>query len=219
MNKIRVVIADDHPVTLSGVKALVEQCSNMIVSGLALSPNSLFETLGKCECDVLVTDFSMPIENQVDGLEMIRQIRIQFPAIAVVVLTAMKKAPLYSALLALGVRGIVSKDSGNTEITKAIIQAFNGVIFLARSSAELMKMRQFVTAEDIDNKPSLSAREIEILRCLSRGASASEISKLLHRSIKTISHHKRSAMEKLKLETDLQLMRYFAENGLDEHLY
>ncbi|PUA19973.1 response regulator transcription factor [Glaciimonas sp. PCH181] len=216
ITKIRIVIADDHPVALSGVKTLIEQCANMIVTGIAASPRGVFQQLDKQQCDILVTDFSMPVQNEVDGIEMIRQIRLQFPMIAVVVLTAMKKAPLYTALLELGVRAIVNKDSDNGEIAQAINQAFNGLIFLGRSSAELMKMRQLITADDMHNKQHLSVRETEVLHFLSRGVSADGIARILHRSIKTISHHKRSAMEKLNVETDLQLMRYFAEKELDD---
>lgn len=216
LNRIRIVIADDHPVALSGVKTLIEQCANMVVTGVAASPRGVFHQLDKGECDVLLTDFSMPVANEVDGIEMIRQIRLQFPTIAVVVLTAMRKTPLYTTLLDLGVRAIVNKDSDSREIAKAINQAFNGLIFLGKSSAELMKMSQFVTVDDMHNKHHLSARETEVLHFFSRGVSADGIARILHRSIKTISHHKRSAMEKLNLETDLQLMRYFAEKELND---
>ena len=216
-NRIRVGIADDHPVTLSGLNALVRQCKNMVVIGLAVGPVSLFEMLAKTDCDVAVTDLSMPVNNEVDGLEMIRQIRQRFPTVAVVVLTATKKTSLYHALLTLGVSAILHKGGEIAEIAEAINHACEGQIFLGKSSAELMKMRQLITVEDRDPRNSLSPREIEILRFFSRGISAVEISRQLHRSIKTISHHKRSAMEKLQLDSDLQLMRYFAENGFDDH--
>lgn len=112
----------------------------MIVTGVAVSPRSVFDQLVKAQYDVLVTDFSMPIANEVDGLEVVRQIRAQFPEVAIVVLTGVKKVLRYIALLNGGVRTIVSKDSKSEEITKAINQAFNGLVFLGRSSAALMKV-------------------------------------------------------------------------------
>ncbi|QRX83189.1 response regulator transcription factor [Glaciimonas sp. PAMC28666] len=217
-NRIRVAIADDHPLTLSGLNLLVRQCENMVVIGLAVSPGSLFEVLRKADCDVLVTDLSMPVENEIDGLEMIRTIRLQFPTVAVVILTATRKPALYHALLTLGVCAIVHKKGESAEIAEAINKACEGKVFLGQSSAELMKQEQLITVEERDARQSLTSREVGILRLFSTGISANEIAKKIHRSIKTISHHKRSAMVKLKLETDLQLMRYFAENRLDDHL-
>ncbi|HWW08371.1 response regulator transcription factor [Collimonas sp.] len=216
MSKIRVVLADDHPVILAGVKALVEQSANISVIGMAHDPLSLFSLLKHVECDVLVTDFSMPSKTEVDGLAMIRQVRKQFPAVVVVVLTVLKNAPLYRELLGAGVSGILHKDSESMEIVKAVTQVYNGLVFLGRSSAELLEERQLTTAGSVDSKQVLSPRELEILRFLARGATANEIAGQIHRSVKTISHHKRSAMEKLKVDTDVQLMRYIAENGLDE---
>lgn len=217
-NKIRVAIADDHPLTLSGLNLLIQQCENMVVTGLAVSASSLLKVLRNGNCDVLVTDLSMPVENEIDGLEMIRQIRLQFPRVAVVTLTATKKPSLYHALLTLGVYAIVHKKGENAEITEAINKARQGQIFLGQSSAELMKLGQEDSTENEDAKQNLTSRETEILRLFSTGISADGIANKLHRSIKTISHHKRSAMGKLNLGTDLQLMRYFAENRFDDHV-
>ncbi|MFC5472436.1 response regulator [Paraherbaspirillum soli] len=216
MSRIRVVLADDHPIFLTGVKTLLEQAPNMAVIGLAHDPRSLFLLLNNVECDVLITDFSMPSETEADGLAMIRQIRSQFPAVVVVVLTVLKNAPLYRELLGLGVRAILHKDSKSMELAKAVTQAFNGLIFLGSSTAELLHERQLTIGGSVDSKQALTLRELEILRFLARGATANEIAARIHRSVKTISHHKRSAMEKLNLETDVQLMRYIAQNGLDE---
>ncbi|KAF3998065.1 response regulator transcription factor [Glaciimonas immobilis] len=213
---IRVVIADDHPVTLSGLYMLAQQCDNMVVTGLASSPGAIFELLVKWDCDVLVTDLSMPVNNEIDGMEMIRQIRTQFPMVAVVVLTAMKKASLYHALLTIGARAIVHKGGENSEIVEAINQACRGQTFLGKSCAELLKMRQLVTVVANDHQQNLTPREVEVLRYFSRGASARTISKRMGRSIKTISHHKRAAMEKLRLDNDLQLMRFLSDNGFED---
>lgn len=105
---LRIVLADDHPIFLIGLRAVLERDDRLSIVGEANSPQALGELLQHCACDVLVTDFMMPAEPQADGLRLIEQLRRHHPALPIVVVTMLNNAGLFHAILALGVMGLLS---------------------------------------------------------------------------------------------------------------
>ena len=90
--KKRVIVADDHPIIRAGVRMLLEDSTDTEIVAEADSPEALLSTLRATPADLLITDFSMPSDQEVDGLALIRRIRRDFPDLPIIVLTMMSSA-------------------------------------------------------------------------------------------------------------------------------
>lgn len=211
---LRIVLADDHPIFRIGLQAVLEQLPGVKVIAQAGSPKELLIHLQAIECDVLVTDFMMPVEQQNDGLKLLEQIRRQLPQLPILVVTMLNNAGLFRAMLALGVSGLLSKGSLADELPQAISNLSRGNIYLAASVQHLLLQDGAVREDRIGIKESLSPKELEVTRLLAAGHTVSQIAALLNRSKQTVSTQKVSAMRKLGLANDAALYLYLQEHGL-----
>lgn len=208
---MRVIIADDHPVVLIGLKTSLREYGNGLeVVGEARHGRELLDLLAVQSCDLLVTDFSMPADIEgFDGLALIRQVRETLPSLPILVLTMLRNPALVQSMVGLGVRGVVDKMAMAKELMLAIdmIRAGRGYL------SERMR-RQIEGMNPSGDEPAVSRREAEVIRFLAQGLTVSEIARRLERSVKTISQQKRDAMRKLNLESDKQLYEYARSIGL-----
>lgn len=208
---LRIILADDHPIFLIGLRAVLERDEQLEIVGEANSPQSLTQLLQHCACDLLITDFMMPDEPQADGLRLIEQLRRHHPELPIVVVTMLNNAGLFHAILELGVMGLLSKASLANELPEAVRQVRLQRCYVAHT------IRQALSALGTDRLQSheqLSPRELEVIRLLARGLTVGEIAAHLHRSKQTVSAQKVSAMRKLGLTTDASLFIYIQEHGL-----
>ncbi|AXK61844.1 DNA-binding response regulator [Burkholderia sp. IDO3] len=205
---MRVVIADDHPLTVVGIRQVLAQAPDLVVVGEAGEPGSLLDCLARTCCDVAVTDFAMPGYTQADGLLMLETIRTTFPLVRLVVLTMLDNPALLQHIRDAGVLAVVGKRSNLSALPLAIAAAYHG-----RSYASLPQ-RQAPAASAEDGARPLSPREIEIVRLCAHGMSMTDIALHFGRSIKTISTHKHNAMDKLGITSDAELFHYAVGNGL-----
>ncbi|MGH8380326.1 response regulator [Pseudomonas sp.] len=214
LRPLRIVLADDHPIFRIGLQAVLEQIPGVRVVAQAGSPKELMAHLQALECDVLVTDFMMPVEQQNDGLKLLEQIRRHFPQLPILVVTMLNNAGLFRAMLALGVSGLLSKASLADELPQAIRCIPQGKTYLAASVAHLLQQDGAVRKDMIGVQPPLSPRELEVTRLLAVGHTVSQIAVLLNRSKQTVSTQKVSAMRKLGVANDAALYLYLQEHGL-----
>lgn len=211
---LRVILADDHPIFLIGLRVVLEQHSQAVVVAEAASPSELMNALRQTNCDVLVTDFTMPGEKQNDGLRLLQQVRRDFPHLPIVVVTMINNAGLFRSILALGVAALLSKASLAGELPAAMDSIKSGKQFVADSVArKLFEAGDFGTDTLISHQ-QLSPKESEVLRLLAAGRSVGEIATHLNRSKQTVSAQKVSAMRKLGLSNDAGLFLYLQEHGL-----
>lgn len=210
--KMRVIIADDHPVVLVGLKAWLHTYGGRFaVVGEATNSKDLSSILTSVPCDLLITDFSMPGDGtSEDGLSMLRQLRAAYPALPIIVLTMLRNPAVIRQMTRLGVRGMVDKMSMTRELLLVIDAVCAGHTYLSDSFRKQMDN----TGRSADEQVSVSPREGEVIRFIARGMTVSEIARRTGRSVKTISQQKRDAMRKLGLETDKQLFDYVRSIGL-----
>ncbi|MDD2047432.1 response regulator transcription factor [Pseudomonas putida] len=211
---LRIVLADDHPIFRIGLQAVLEQIPGVAVVAQAGSPNELLTHLQGLECDVLVTDFMMPVGQQNDGLKLLEQIRRHFPQLPILVVTMLNNAGLFRAMLALGINGLLSKGSLADELPQAISRLSQGKPYLAASVEHLLLQDGAVREDQIGVQDPLSPKELEVTRLLAVGHTVSQIATLLNRSKKTVSTQKTSAMRKLGVANDAALYLYLQEHGL-----
>ncbi|MDU8427739.1 response regulator transcription factor [Pseudomonas syringae pv. actinidifoliorum] len=211
---LRVIVADDHPIFLIGLRVVLEQDDLAHVVAEAGNPDALLQALASHACDVLVTDFMMPVERQNDGLRLLQRVRRDFPVLPVIVVTTLSNAGLFQSMLDLGVRGLLSKASLAGELPAAVKGALRGEIFVADSLRRVLREAQQYGPDALLAAERLSPRELEVLRLLSAGHTVGQIAAQLNRSKQTVSAQKVGAMRKLGLANDAALFIYLQESGM-----
>ncbi|MFT4068616.1 response regulator [Paraburkholderia sp.] len=210
--KIHVIVADDHDCIRAGVRHLLRQRPNIEIVGEATGILALEKLLDVRACDVLVSDIRMPgLDGDGSAVPLLRRLLRRQPHPQVVVLTMVSRAPMLSGLCSIGVAGIVDKRDAAATLVDAIEAAAAGSIHLSEQVRAVLEAAQL--------KPPLSAgamsaREWEVFQLYARGLAVHEIAVRLRRSGKTISTQKRSAMRKLGLETEGDLIDYASQIGL-----
>ena len=209
---LRIILADDHPIFLIGLRVVLEQNDCAKVIAQASNPDELLEILRRVEADVLVTDFMMPDAHHNDGLRLLQRIRRDFPELPIIVVTMLNNAALFRAILELKVQGLLSKASVAGELPAAIANVRRKHLYIADSVRQIM-----LDAAEHDLNGSvkpLSSRELEVIRLLAAGMTIGGIALQLNRSKQTVSAQKINAMRKLGLANEAALFIYLQENGL-----
>jgi two-component system capsular synthesis response regulator RcsB len=211
--RIKVIIADDHPVILFGATQALNKFPEVDVIGQARQSTELVQLLQKEPCDVLVTDLAMPGGSYGDGMPLLGYIGRQFPRVKLVVLTMLENPALLKRLREVGVMSIINKADDMNHIGWAIQHVMRGQEYLGPSvKAALDSMG--LGANGQQRSVILSKRELEVVRLFVSGMTITEIAGQLRRSIKTISTQKNTAMRKLGIERDSELFQYAQSNGL-----
>jgi two-component system capsular synthesis response regulator RcsB len=211
-DKIRVIVADDHDCVRAGVRMLLHATPHIEVVGEACNTHDLAELLDVCECDIVISDIGMPgLDGASNAVPFLRRVLRWHAHPAVVVLTMICHAHMLSGLLHVGVSAIVDKRDTTAALIDAIQAALTGGVYLSEHVR--------IAMETTDTPPQLrasvlSAREWEIFQLYVQGVAVHEIAKRLQRSGKTISTQKRTAMRKLGLETESDLIVYARQIGL-----
>ena len=212
---LRIVLADDHPIFRIGLRAVLEQDPGLRVAAEASSPEELTRCLNSTACDLLITDFMMPSQEQADGLRLIEYVRRHWPTLPVLVVTMLTNPGLLRSILGLGVAGVLGKASLVSELPLAIAQLKRNKPYIAQSVEQILAQSGEVNRSRMLSQDALSPREMEITRLLADGLSVNEIAQRLNRSKQTISAQKVSAMRKLGISNDAALFIYLQEQGLN----
>lgn len=120
MNTMNVIIADDHPIVLFGIRKSLEQIEWVNVVGEFEDSTALINNLPKLDAHVLITDLSMPGDKYGDGITLIKYIKRHFPDLSIIVLTMNNNPAILSAVLDLDIEGIVLKQGAPTDLPKAL---------------------------------------------------------------------------------------------------
>jgi len=211
---LRIVLADDHPIFRLGLRAVLEQDPSIKVVAEAEGPQSLLACLEATQCDVLISDFMMPVDQQNDGLRLVESVRRGWPQLPILVVTMLNNAALFRSMLKLGVMGLLGKGSLAGELPTAIEHLRQGELYIAQSISLTLQAGDVAEGAGAVGTAELSPKELEVARLLASGLSVSEIAGRLHRSKQTVSAQKVSAMRKLGVTNDAALFIYLQEQGL-----
>ena len=213
--QIRVVLADDHPALLVGVQHGLSSVPTIRLTGTAGNSTELIALLDANVCDVLVSDYAMPDNVHGDGIALFSYLQRNYPDVKLVVLTMLDNAAVVGALVRRGIACIVSKSDAIDHLIPAVHAAATGGTYYSPSVEKVVRtLSAHSSARIVDQAPSLSSREIEVVRLYASGMTVNEIADKLSRSKKTISTQKARAMQKLGVEKDIDLLRYAMENGI-----
>ncbi|MCK9798751.1 response regulator [Pseudomonas sp. MAFF 302030] len=207
MKKMKVVIADDHPIVLLGVRELMERDDRFEIVGEAVCSKGVIELLESQPVDILITDYNMPGDSPYgDGLKLVEYLKRNYPRLHILILTMISNQLILTRLHELGVAGVIQKSQLHEEIQTALKTIAQKGTYRSLEPAANSVMESNM---DIDARFStLSPKEFEILRLFVSGKSVSDIARTQHRSAKTISAQKISAMRKLEVQSDQDLLAY-----------
>lgn len=213
MEILNVVIADDHPIVLVGVRELVERNERFRVVGEAVCSDALISLLESTRVDLVITDFNMPGDSPYgDALKLVEYLTRHFPDVRVLVLTMISNPLILTRLQELGVLAVIQKHQLHDEIQAALKAIARGNPIRNSGPAPTSVIE---SSADLNERfTRLSPKEHEILRLFVSGQSVNEIARNLNRSAKTISTQKVAAMRKLEVSSDRDLLAYCIERNL-----
>jgi two-component system response regulator NreC len=213
MKKIRVLLADDHPVVRLGLSALLSSEPDMEVVGEAGNGLQAVARTKELHPDVVVMDISMP---EMDGLEATRRIRA-FSGTQVLILTVHAQERYLFPVLKAGAAGYVLKSTVDEELVNAIRTVAEGGAFLYPSATRMVLedyMYHLQHGEMQDTYEQLSEREREVLKLIALGHTAAEIAEKLVLSPKSVETYRTRIMQKLNLHTRAALVQYALSRGI-----
>lgn len=207
MNKIRVLLADDHTILREGIRALLDDQADIEVIGEAEDGQSTVKMVAKLKPDVVIMDIAMPLLN---GLEATRQIQRDYPQVKVLILTMHENEEYIRQVLAAGALGYVLKDAAARDLLGAIRAVHQGEAVLSPAITRLV-IEDYLRWGDIrpaDTSNGLTPREREVLQLIAEGYTNKEIAEILSLSVKTIQSHRTNLMSKLDLHDRGELIKY-----------
>lgn len=196
MQKTTVFIVDDHDLVRVGLKASLEHTNLVSINGSFKDAKSLLAGLKTTEAEMILLDYSLSCTSSLDGMNLIRHLRIHYPEIKIVVLTALDFELIAQNVIAAGAKGFLSKQEPVDTIIKAIRIIMAGGCFFQPTSNNTGSKK----GADL-----LSPREMEVIRCCLEGMKVKDIACKFHRSPTTISNQKQAAFYKLGIQSDREL--------------
>jgi two-component system response regulator NreC len=214
MNKIRVVLADDHTIMRAGLRSLLENPGNIEVIGEAEDGREAVKQVERMHPDVVLMDIAMPGLN---GLEATRQIKHRFPGVKVLILTMHTTEEYIVQIFRAGASGYMGKRAAVTELVTAIQTVHQGDSFLSPSiSGKVIEgyLKQARTGNEVEWYDSLTEREREVLQLIAEGHSSREIAEWLVITENTVRAHRANLMSKLDLHSTAELTQFAIRKGI-----
>ena len=212
MNKIRIIIADDHQLFRNGLKILLNSFPEFEVAGEASNGREFLELLKSVQADIALMDINMP---EMDGIEATRKgIRIN-PGLSVIALSMYGEEEYYYKMVDAGARGFLLKDSDISEVKEAILTVVKGGSYF---SQELLYhvIQKIKHREQETKSANLSKREKEILVKICEGLSNQEIAEALFISKRTVDKHRANLLGKTSSKNTASLILFAIKNKLIE---
>ncbi len=213
MNKIRIVVADDHHILLDGLKALLQKQKDLEIVGLYNNGISLFDELATTKPHVALVDINMP---GMSGDVLTQKIKEFYPSIYVIALSMYDDAAHIMEMIEAGVSGYLLKNVNDKELLDAIRLVTEGKMYFSAEVSEkitTMVVRQQKKLEQPE-EPKLTERELEILKLIAQEYSNAQIAESLFISERTVETHRKNMLRKTNNKTVVGLMKYAMERQL-----
>jgi len=214
MQKIRVLVVDDHTIVRDGISALLAVVGDIEVVGEATNGSEALKMVTELAPDVVLMDMAMPI---MGGLEATRRIRKKFPRTRVLILTQYDDKEYVFPVIESGASGFLSKTAASSELALGIRSVYRGDSYLSPSVAKLLvENYQHGAAERASHDPyeQLTDRERDVLKLVAEGYTTQEIADMLVISPKTVEGHRTNLMAKLDIHSRIDLVKYALRKGI-----
>lgn len=209
MQRISLLLVDDHPIVLEGMKALLIGSDAVLVKACCKDGQSTLAFLKQDTVDVILLDINLP---DISGIDLCKEIRLSYPTIQVIAISNYNEQSMITKMLQNGASGYILKNA----IADEMIEAITAVVYHKSFffGPEVQKVLMDTTLEDPLHLPKLTRREQEVLRCIATGKTTAEIGHSLFISPHTVETHRRNLMQKFEVSNAAALIRIAAQYGL-----
>jgi DNA-binding NarL/FixJ family response regulator len=210
-NRIKVLVADDHPVVRKGITACLDRQETVEIIGEAADGREAVRKARELKPDLILMDINMP---HMSGLAVTELLSRELPGIKVLVLSAQGTTDCVVRIIQSGARGYVLKDAPTEELVRAIETVHGGQAYFSADVARVA-LNQFVRGQsDAASTPQLTAREREVLAQIADGLSNKEIASQLGVGVRTVETHRERIMRKLNIHNVAGLTKFAIAKGL-----
>ena len=208
----RLVLADDHPIVLSGLRSLIQAETDFDLVGEASSGLAALKAIREKGPDIAVVDISMP---ELNGIVLCRRLTQEMPSVRVIVLTLHEDRAYVKQALDAGVRGYVLKRSAAENLVKAIRAVIIGGLYVDPAVADRVfaKPNRARRVKEAPTVRALTDRESDVIRLVALGFTNKEIARRLDVGVKSVETYKARGFEKLDLKSRAELVRYASVQG------
>lgn len=209
-DKIHVLIADDHAIVRQGLKQILSETEDLLVAGEADDGADALRLARAKPWDVFLLDVSMPNRN---GIDTLKQLKKEFPRQPVLMLSMHPEEHYAVRAIKSGAAGYLTKQSAPEMLVTAIRQVASGKRFISPALAEQLAN---AIADDHDRQPHerVTDREYQVLVRIASGKTLTQVAEELNLSVKTVSEYRKRLLDKMRLESTAELIRYGVEHGL-----
>lgn len=212
MSKIKILLVDDHQIIIDGLKSLLNNTDEIVVSGEANNGREALRILDLIGIDVVLMDIDMPILN---GIDTLKEIRKKGQEVKVIILSMHNEAGMIKSLMNIGANGYLLKSSPQDEVINAIRKVAGGhQYFSTEVTLSLLNKTQNNSPESSPQIELLTDRETEIIQLIAEGFSNKEIGNKLFISHRTVDTHRTNIMKKLNVSNIAGLISYAIKNGI-----
>lgn len=209
IKKIRVLIADDHPIIRKGLSQIINEESDMQVVSEVSDGSEALSKLRSTKYDIAILDISMPVKT---GLEILEQMKLERIKTPVLILSVFSEEQYALRVIKTGAKGYLTKESAPEELVKAIRKIIDGEKYISSILADKVLTDFFVDNKKIHQ--DLSNREYSVMTMIAKGLTLKEMSGQLNINVKTISTYRKRVLEKMKMTSNAQIVIYCKENKL-----
>lgn len=209
----RIFILDDHPILRAALGALITQENDLTVCGSESNARNAISSIQKAQADVVLLDISLDGAN---GLEVLKDIKVNFPKLKVLVLSMHDELAYAQRALRAGASGYVMKDEAPEIVLLALHKVLNNEVYVSPSLGARLLNRMVGNSPALSPMDALSDRELEVFSLVGKGFGTRAIAEMLHLSVKTIESHRAHIKEKLNLSNATELVHQAIQWGQSE---
>jgi len=215
MEKINVLVVDDHKIVRDGILSLLQDEPDILVISQAENGKDALEKIPKVSPHLVLIDISMPVMN---GIDCAREITKKYPEIKVLALTMLNELEHIKNMLSAGAMGYLLKNSGKEELVTAIKTVIAGQNYFSTEVKDMIMMemvkKKSSPGKIIGEKVPLTSRELDVLELILKEFTNQEIAAKLFISVRTVDAHRRNLLEKTGARNTAGLVKFALENHL-----
>jgi len=213
MDRIKILLADDHKIFREGVRSILEKENDMEVVGEASNGKEVLELIEQVKTDVLVLDIDIGSPN---GIEITALISEKHPLTKILILSMMGLHDFVIQALEKGAIGFLLKNTGKDEVLTAIRSVSKGDSYFSREVSAILieQLQKPGYSRKKNTEIPISPREVEVLKLIAQEFSNAEIAEKLYISIRTVDTHRRNLLEKLGVKNTAGLVKFAIQKGL-----
>ena len=205
-DKIKIIVVDDHPMVIEGMRAMLQQIPYVELSATAKDAFSALEKVQEVQPDLIITDINIP---EISGIELSAKLKKAYPKMKIIGMSTFNERSYISQMIQNGADGFLVKSASKEEIEKAIATVLDGQMYL---SVDVNMNAQ--EQKKLNNLPVLTRREKEVLRLIAEGLTNPQIAEKLYISINTVDSHRKNLLTKFETSNTAALIRNAIQWGL-----